>query len=183
MALFRRAFGLWGRGIGQRLFSSDLLSLLADALLLGKCLGAVERLHEADGDDELRDEEGQETDAADAQFDRRPARAVDWSKCLAHGRHVVDLRRAEQDEEQAVAQDDARRGKEPPVHVRLHFEHEQFEHLCDGFEHKQAAQQLRDVVDDVLGMEHEDESEAGGIGHAQQKTNQMVHIKLCFNGF
>ena len=50
----------------------------------------------------MEQEEGDEAEAADAQFHGCPACAVDGREGLAHGGKVVDLRVAEQDEEQAV---------------------------------------------------------------------------------
>lgn len=124
------------------------LGFLLLGLLLGELLRHIHRLEEDDGDKDFRDDEEDEAEAHGLHLDSQLSHCVDGVDAV----EVVERKVAVEEQPETKEQDDDGDDEEAPRNRGTNLQDEEFKQLADAFEHQQGAEQLRDILHNLVGV-------------------------------
>ena len=166
------AFALSGELCLTSLFGSkSTLGFLLLGLLFGELLRHIHWLEEDDGDKDFGDDEEDEAEAHGLHLDSQLGHRVDGVDAI----EVVERKVAVEEQPETKEQDDDGDDEEAPRHCGANLQDEEFKQLADAFEHQQGAEQLRDILHNLVGVPEQDETKEACVCDAKDKTNGVMH--------
>ena len=166
------AFALGGELCLTSLFGSQsALGFLLLGLLFGELLRHIHWLEEDDGDKDLGDDEEDEAESNGLHLDPQLCHCVNSVDAI----EVVERKLAVEEQPESEEQNDDRDDEEAPRHRGANLQDEEFQQLADAFEHQQGAEQLRDILHNLVGVPEQDETKEACVCDAKDKTNGVMH--------
>ena len=166
------AFALSGELCLTSLFGCQCtLGFLLLGLLLGELLRHIHWLEEDNGDKDFGDDEEDEAEAYGLHLNSQLGHCIDGVDAI----EVVERKVAVEEQPETEEQDGNGDDEEAPRHCGANLQDEEFKQLADAFEHQQGAEQLRDILHDLVGVPEQNETKEACVCDAKDKTNGVMH--------